>query len=228
MNHDVRAVIFDAVGTLIHPAEPPARTYAAVAARHGIALDEAEIARRFRAAFRAEEERDRAADWVTSEAREFERWRNIVSATLGNASCFPQLWDHFAQPEAWTVDPNAAAVFDALRDRGLVLGLASNFDQRLLRIVNSFQELTPLKRNVVVSSQVRYRKPSGYFFSEIVGILNGVTPECVVYVGDDLENDYRGACAMGMRAILLDPHGLHPEIDRIGLLKELTGRFNSW
>lgn len=228
MNHDVRAVFFDAVGTVIHPAEPPARTYAKVAARHGIALDETEIARRFRAAFRAEEEHDRAAGWVTSEEREVDRWRNIVAATLGDARCFPELWDHFAKPEAWAVDPGAAAVFDVLRDRGLVLGLASNFDRRLLRIVDSFRELTPLTPNVVVSSQVGYRKPSGDFFAEIVGILKGVMPESVVYVGDDLANDLRGAGAAGMRSILLDPKGLQLKLPRIASLGELTTRFESW
>jgi putative hydrolase of the HAD superfamily len=212
MTHHVRAVIFDAVGTLIHPAEPPARTYATVAARHGIALDESEITHRFRKAFRLEDERDRAAGWITSEEREVERWRNIVSATLGDDRCFPELWDHFAKPEAWAVDANAAAVFDALRDRGLALGIASNFDRRLLDIIDGHEVLSRLNPCIVVSSQVGYRKPSGYFFSAIVGSVTNLMPDWIVYVGDDLENDFRGAGAMAMRSILFDPQGRHPEI----------------
>jgi putative hydrolase of the HAD superfamily len=222
MNHDVRAVFFDAVGTLIHPAEPPARTYAAVAARRGIVLDEAEIGRRFRAAFRTEDERDRAAGWVTSEVREVERWRNIVSATLGDDRCFPELWDYFAKPEAWTVDPDARTVFDALKDRGLVLGLASNFDQRLLGVIEGHDVLLPLKPHVVVSSQVGYRKPSGYFFSAIVGSVTNIMPDWIVYVGDDLENDFHGAGAMAFRSLLYDPHSRQREIsNRLGDLRDL-------
>lgn len=225
MTHFVRAVFFDAVGTLIHPAEPPARTYAAAAARHGVVLDETEIHRRMGAAFRAEEERDRAAGWITSEGREMERWRNIVSACLGDDRCFPELWDHYAKPGAWTVDPDAAEILEGLRDRGLTLGLASNLDGRLLHVVNGHGVLAQLQPRIVVSSQVGYRKPSGYFFAELMGTLSNILSDTVVYVGDDLENDYRGACAMAMRAVLLDPLGRHPAIaNRIAKLDELLTR----
>src|SRR5207302_1039003 len=49
---EVRAVFFDAVGTLIHPEPPAGAVYAEVGRRHGSRLTAAEIARRFAAAFR--------------------------------------------------------------------------------------------------------------------------------------------------------------------------------
>jgi len=57
----VRAVAFDAVGTLVEPWPPVGEAYAAAGCRHGITLD-AETARsRFRAAWRRQELADAAA-----------------------------------------------------------------------------------------------------------------------------------------------------------------------
>ena len=101
----VRAVFFDAVGTLIVPDPPAPEAYAAVGRRHGSRLAVATVADRFRAAFRREEESDRAAGWRTDDRREGRRWRSIVAAVLDDVpdaeACFRELWDHFARPAAW-------------------------------------------------------------------------------------------------------------------------------
>ncbi len=217
----IRAVFFDAVGTLIHTAEPPARTYAAVAARYGIALYEDAIGRRFRAAFRIEEDRDRAAGWITSEAREVERWRSIVTAALGDERCFPELWDHFALASAWTVDPLGARLVHRLADHGIATGIASNLDSRLDRVVAGIPELEHLSPNIVVSSRVGYRKPHGAFFAEVARIA-GTPPESIAFVGDDPVNDFDGANAAGMMPYLIDPNALHTDrVPRVASLVEL-------
>src|SRR5207253_3715625 len=59
----VRAVVFDAVGTLITPDPPAPAVYAEVGRKFGSRLGVEVIAARFRAAFRAGEETDRAAGW---------------------------------------------------------------------------------------------------------------------------------------------------------------------
>src|SRR5206468_12322464 len=106
----VRAVVFDAVGTLITPDPPAPVVYAEIGRKYGSRLDLDVITARFRAAFRAEEEIDRAAGWRTDESREERRWRSIVAATLGDVSdteaCFRELWQHFARPTAWQCDPS--------------------------------------------------------------------------------------------------------------------------
>ena len=64
-----------------------------------------------------------------------DRWRDIVASVLDDVTdpegCFEELYRHFARPEAWTCDPQAAPVLEQLAARGLVLGLASNYDHRL-------------------------------------------------------------------------------------------------
>src|SRR5436190_12472008 len=131
----IRAVFFDAVGTLITPEPSPAEVYHAVGRRHGTRLPLGEIARRFVSAFRAEEVIDRENGWRTDEVREERRWRDIVAAVLEDVvdgeECFRELWLHFSRPDAWRCLAGVGPTLAALEARGLVLGVASNFDGRL-------------------------------------------------------------------------------------------------
>jgi putative hydrolase of the HAD superfamily len=205
----VRAVVFDAVGTLIMPDPPAPSVYAEVGRKLGSRLAPDVITARFRAAFRAEEEIDRAAGWRTDEAREERRWRTIVAATLDDVTdsevCFRALWDHFVRPAAWRCDPAAGPVLTALARRGLTVAIASNFDRRLRTVVAGLPELAAVG-TLVISSELGWRKPAADFFSALVRAVD-YTPGEVLLVGDDYENDYVGATAAGLRSVLLDPSG---------------------
>jgi putative hydrolase of the HAD superfamily len=205
----VRAVFFDAVGTLIAPDPPAPEVYAAVGRRHGSRLDVATVAERFRAAFRREEERDRAAGWRTDDAREEQRWRSIVAAVLDDVAdpeaCFRELWDHFARPSAWACLAGGGQVLAELARRGRTLGLASNYDRRLRPVAAGLPELAPI-RHLVISAEVGWRKPALAFFDAVVRAAD-CEPGEVLLVGDDFENDCEGATAAGLRAVLLDPLG---------------------
>ncbi|MGE5190934.1 MAG: hypothetical protein ACM3U2_00415, partial [Deltaproteobacteria bacterium] len=111
MNTDRRykCIAFDAVGTTIHPTPPAGEVYYQAARRFGSRLGQDEIARRFRQAFRETERGDLAAPaevrLVTSEARERDRWRQIVTTVIDDipdaSVCFAELFAYFARPEAW-------------------------------------------------------------------------------------------------------------------------------
>jgi putative hydrolase of the HAD superfamily len=205
----VRAVAFDAVGTLITPDPPVSAVYYAIGQRHGSRLPADAIRSRFSAAFRAEEERDRAAGWRTDPAREIERWRRIVAAVLDDVTdretCYRELWDHFSRPAGWRCLPDVEPVLTELVRRGLAVGLASNFDSRLRIVVAELPDLAPIGP-IVVSAEVGWRKPAAEFFTAVVRAF-GCAPGEVLLAGDDLENDYTGAAAAGLRAVLLDPVG---------------------
>lgn len=224
MNRDVRAVFFDAVGTLLFPEPSAPVVYAAVAREHGLVLSPEVIRNRFIKAFREEEAFDLDAGWVTSEAREWERWRRIVFATLKGApdpeACFQQLYAHFSQAHAWRVNEHAAEAFATLADRGVVLGLASNYDSRLSQVLIGTPDLAPLRKAVVISSEVGYRKPAAKFFEAVVHAA-GCERSSILFVGDDRENDFEGASAAGLQVVLFDPHGRENEPARISNLREL-------
>jgi putative hydrolase of the HAD superfamily len=224
---DIRAVFFDAVGTLIVPVPPAVEVYAACATRHGLKTSPAEIGVRFHEAFRAEEQEDRDGNWACSEAGEERRWRNIVRRVFhdgGTAaqieSCFDDLFTHFAQPSAWRPIEQAGDVLAELASRGLVLGVASNFDRRLHAVVDGLPALAPLTHRVI-SSDVGRRKPDPRFFADVVRRARCDAGH-VLFVGDSRENDYDGANAAGLRGVLLDDssRGL-PGVRRIRHLTDL-------
>jgi putative hydrolase of the HAD superfamily len=201
----IRAVAFDAVGTLITPDPPLAAAYYAVGLRHGSRLDENTIRSRFRAAFRAQEDRDRTAGWRTGPDREVDRWRRIVASVLDDvgdgAACFAELWDHFSSPTAWRCLPDVGPVLAELSRRGLTIGMASNFDSRLRNVAAGLADLGPV-RPIVVSAEVGWRKPAHEFFAAAVVAFH-CSPQQLLVVGDDFENDYAGGTAAGLRAIFL-------------------------
>jgi putative hydrolase of the HAD superfamily len=204
---DVRAVVFDAVGTLIDPDPPAANVYCQIGRRFGSQLSESAIAERFRQAFQDEEQRDRQNDWQTSESREVERWKNIVGRVLEDVrdpeACFRLLFEHFARPESWRCQAEAGPVLEALAGPGLILGLASNYDSRLRSVVEDKPELRMIK-HLIISSEVGWRKPAEKFFAAVSQIV-GQPADKILYVGDDQINDYQGATAAGLPTVLFDP-----------------------
>ena len=220
----IKAVFFDVVGTVLFPTPPALTVYAEVARRGGLNLDEKEIRTNFIAAYKAEEIADRSAGWIASEEREKNRWRSIVAACLHGVSnfefCFRQLFDYFAKPGSWSLNKEFARITTELKGRGIVVGLGSNYDSRLWPVIDGFPELSLLRERTVISSLVGFRKPAAEFFQKLIGMA-ACNPREVLFVGDDLENDYRGAIEAGLEARLLDPSNRHDVPDRIHRLMEL-------
>lgn len=204
---EIRAVVFDAGGTLILPNPSAASTYARIGQRHGSRLTPEIIGPRFAAAFARQEQIDEELGNRTDEAREERRWRSIVAEVLDDLadfeSCFRELYQHYALPDAWCCPHDAGPVLQMLAARGLVLALASNYDHRLHSVVAGLPALSPLRR-VIISAEVGWRKPAREFFQAVCRQIDG-KPMHVLYVGDDPRNDYEGARRAGMRMILYDP-----------------------
>jgi putative hydrolase of the HAD superfamily len=212
----VRAIFFDAVGTLIHPEPSAAMVYVEVGRRFGSRYTVSDIAARFGAAFQNEEEADRAAGLRTSEEREVRRWQHIVGAVLDDvadpAACFQQLYRHFSLPASWRLEADAGRVLTALAERGYALGLASNYDHRLRGVVAGLPELGKLQ-HLVISAEVGWRKPAAEFFAAVCRSV-ALPPEQILYVGDDRRNDYEGASAAGLDTVLFDPREKHKTFSR--------------
>jgi putative hydrolase of the HAD superfamily len=224
IDESVRAVFFDAVGTLLIAQPSPVRVYVDAAAAQGVVLSEAEVRRRFWTAFQAEEEADRLAGWRVNEDRELRRWRKIVSATLpevpDSERCFQSLWDHFSRPSGWQAQAGAQDVLSKLAQRGLVIGIASNFDTRLHALLAGLPELALVRERCVVSSVIGRRKPAREFFYAVIAAA-GCPAEQVLFVGDHPVNDVEGAKSGGMKAVLFDPDRKSSIGERVTSLREL-------
>jgi putative hydrolase of the HAD superfamily len=212
----VRALTFDAAGTLIEIAEPVGETYARIAGRHGIAGVPAEVEGRFRAAMAAAPPLAFAGvSAVGLRAREREWWRAVVRASLGDPTnvpafdrCFDELFLHYAGADAWRVFPDVPAALGALRARGLAVAVVSNFDSRLGPLFADLG-IGKLVDRVFVSSSVGYAKPDPTIFRVVCTAL-GVPARATLHVGDSVALDVDGARAAGIAAVLVDRNGLGP------------------
>ena len=163
----ILAVFFDAAGTLFEAREPVGRTYARLARKFGLDASEDSIAASFRRAFGAAPGLAFGPGHGHDELRRLERewWRRRVGETfapMGTFSDFDAYFDalfaHFADPDSWIADLEAAPMLQRLKDDGLKLGVISNFDYRLYRILDGL-DLTRYFDSITISSEAGYAKP---------------------------------------------------------------------
>jgi putative hydrolase of the HAD superfamily len=219
----IRGIVFDAVGTLIKPVPSVAEAYVAAAWRQGVALDCEEVRARFHEHFQSDRVHAEEGVLSTDEATERRRWRMIVSGVLPEVAepelAFDELWEHFGQPESWRCFPDVVPVLDSLAERGISVCVGSNFDGRLRGVVKGLAELKERTDLLVISSEVGFRKPHPSFFQAACAQL-GLPARDVLCVGDDAENDVRGAIRAGLSALLLDRGAGMP--DDLPYLPDLT------
>ncbi len=206
----MRAVLFDAVGTLIQLREPVGKTYAHMARDFGVSVPAVQIQSAFEDVFPRMPPMAFPEQSAAGRAR-LERvwWQNLVQATFNAADrtiqfanfdqYFDRLFAHFATSTAWQVAPEAVSLLTALRARGLHTGIVSNFDHRLPALLDAL-DLSPLLDVVVLPADGGTAKPDPHIFALALERLG--VPACqAVYVGDEVEDDIVGAQAAGLRAI---------------------------
>jgi putative hydrolase of the HAD superfamily len=209
----IRGIVFDAVGTLIKPVPSVAEAYTAAAGRQGVVINPAEARRRFQHHFQHEAEHAGNGLFSTDEGTERRRWRAIVRGVLAEVPdpnrAFEELWDHFSQPASWRCYPDVEPALGGLADAGISVCVGSNFDSRLRGVAQGLSELESHLDALVISSEVGYRKPHPDFFRAVC-IHLGLPAQQVLCVGDDGENDVRGAIRAGLSGILIDRAGNRP------------------
>ncbi len=204
------AVIFDAAGTLMAPAEPVGETYARLAREHGVALSAARIEEAFRRVFAAAPANVHPGEPL-ARAAELERewWRARVRETFLAAdgaahfrdfeAYFALLWEHFARGAAWRARPGAHAALSALAAAGRRLAVLSNFDQRLRPILRELG-LLEFFECVALPADCGAAKPDRLIFDVCLKRLGLAAHRCV-YVGDHARLDLEAASAAGLAAI---------------------------
>lgn len=207
---DLRAVVFDAVGTLMTPDPPVREAYHRIGRRYGSRRSRDEVGRRFTAAFRGRLSSTDASH-RTDENAERTFWRSVVATVfdeLPDSSiepCFLELFEHFANPLSWRVYDDVEATLRQLLSRGKTVAVASNFDSRLHAVFERHPTLATIERRFV-SSQIGWRKPDKRFFTTVCQALRCDSRE-VLYVGDEPLIDVAAATDAGLSAVLLRREG---------------------
>jgi putative hydrolase of the HAD superfamily len=214
LTHIKGAVLLDAAGTLLTPAEPVGRIYARHARAHGLEGEgEEDLAALFDGRFRAAFSRQalpayRRGDPDGNEAVDRAWWRDLVGEVCAGLPglAFDAFFDHvyaaFADAGNWTLYPEVAEVLAALRAEGLKLAVVSNFDRRLKPICDGLG-LSAAVDALVWSAAVGVAKPNPGIFAEALERL-GVPAIAAVHVGDSPAHDVAGARAAGITPVLID------------------------
>jgi putative hydrolase of the HAD superfamily len=210
---NLEAVTFDVTHTLLS-CPTLGQQYAEVLARHGIEVAAHDIEAAIplvwqELACSASPARDRFLHHANG-ARGFwrhfvERTCELVDAARPSAFAAAELFDRFAQADAWEVAPGTREMLADLRRRGLRLAVISNWDQRLPLLLERL-ELADHFDTFAISAIVGAEKPHPRIFEAALAAL-GVEPERALHVGDSRRDDVEGAQGVGMQALLLAPGG---------------------
>lgn len=229
MHMPLKAIFFDAAGTLIRTARPVGESYAFLAKRYGLEVLPQEIRERFRACFSsAPPLAFPGAQDKEIKALERQWWKELVRKIFEPYgrfahfdNYFSELFSYFSKPEAWSLYPETAETLSALREQGFILEVISNFDSRLFAILDGLGIASRFD-SIVISSQVGYAKPAPEIFHAALGLHRLKTDEAL-HVGDSPDKDAVGANGAGLTGVLLDRSGT-PVLDsslRIRNLKEI-------
>ncbi len=164
----LKAIYFDAAGTLFEAREPIGHTYARIARNHGLHADDSAVSAGFRRAFASTPGLAfgprRRADDIRRLEREW--WYGLVRRSfegLGEFDSFDAFFDelfaYFGHPASWEALPEARSVLRRLKGENLKLGIISNFDWRLYRILEGLG-LRDFFDTVTISSEAGYAKPA--------------------------------------------------------------------
>jgi putative hydrolase of the HAD superfamily len=201
-----RGLLLDAMGTLIGLREPVGRTYASLAAAHGLSLDPQRIERGFRAAY-GQAPPLAFPGLAGAELRQAELawWSERIRSSLAaaGAESLPDplgaaLFNHYADAAAWQVYADVVCLLPRWHERGLKLAVVSNFDSRLPGLLEQLG-LARWLSAVVVSSSAGAAKPDTTPFRLALEQLE-LEAHQVWHVGDSAE-DVAGAAAAGLPCI---------------------------
>ncbi len=206
----IRAVLFDATGTLIEPREPVGETYSRLGREHGVSLPAWRLDDAFGRVLRRAPPRvfpdaapgeiaERERAWWWKRVRDTFRAADSTVAFPDFETFFAVAFEHYATARAWRLRPDAARALRALRAAGLLVGLVSNFDQRLPKILKAL-EIDDLFDSVTLPADCRTEKPDPRIFAAALASL-GVAAEQALYVGDDPQRDLAAARSAGLRAL---------------------------
>lgn len=208
----IKAIFFDAAGTLIRLTKSVGEHYALVAERQGLALNADELTRAFRAVWKEMPLRP-----ATGEPREDDDkgwWRDLVERLLNRVSpqidpldrdtFFEAAYGHFAEAGVWELYPDVPEVLETLAPR-FELAVVSNFDGRL-RFILADLAISKYFRHIFLSSEFGADKPDPLIFQRALQ-RSGFAPDEVLHVGDDPERDWEGASRAGLEVFKLERPG---------------------
>jgi putative hydrolase of the HAD superfamily len=205
----IKAIFFDAVGTLFYLTKTVGDHYALVGEEVGLSLDAQKLDRAFFAAWK--QMPPRAAIDGPRENDDKDWWRELVDlifkdiapsiSELDRDNFFEIAYEHFAEAGVWELYPEVVEVLESLHPR-FQIAVVSNFDGRL-RMILEHLGISKFFSHVFVSSEIGADKPDPEIFRRALKFID-LKPAQVMHVGDDAVRDWQTASAAGLSIFRLD------------------------
>jgi putative hydrolase of the HAD superfamily len=218
----IRAVLLDALGTLIELERPWPHLVDELAAR-GVVVGEDDA----RAAMLAEmayyrAHHDEAVDWAALKDLR-RRCAAVVQEQLQTSLPLDDVLDALLGAIRFRAYPEVPDVLARLRAGDARLAVVSNWDVSLHDVLER-TGLRPLVDAVVISAELGVAKPDPAIFRAALDRLRAAA-DGAVHVGDSLEHDVAGARAAGLEAVLVARNGAAaPDgVRTVASLAELVG-----
>ena len=226
----IDAVFFDAGETLVHPHPSFPDLFARILVREGHDVDARTIRERihvisdrFAAAARDNEL------WTTTPERSRRFWHDVYGIFfehlgIRNANgLIDTVYREFTDLANYALFDDVVPALDRLRDAGMKLGVVSNFEEWLERLLEQLG-VRPYFDVRVISGIEGLEKPDPAIF-RLAMARAGVTADRSAYVGDSPVFDVEPALALGMTPVLIDRRDRYPDAagTRIHSLDELGG-----
>ncbi len=205
----IRAILFDAAGTLFYLTKTVGDHYAHVGREVGLELDAQKLESAFHAAWQQMPQRHPIDGPRKNDDKGW--WRELVGHVfdqvapsvneLDRDNFFEVAYEHFAEAGVWELYPEVPGVLEELAPR-FRLAVISNFDGRL-RLILQHLGISRFFSQVFISSELGADKPDPEIFRRAVTIMH-LNADEVLHVGDDPERDWKAAAAAGLLVFRLD------------------------
>jgi putative hydrolase of the HAD superfamily len=205
----IKAILFDAAGTLFFLTKTVGDHYAYVGREVGLDLGAQELDRAFHAAWQhmprrpaidGPRENDDKGWWRELVAHVFDRVAPSLSEP-DRDNFFEVAYEHFAEAGVWELYPEVLGVLEQLAPH-FQLAVISNFDGRL-RFILQHLGISKYFAHVFISSELGADKPDPETFRRALNLMH-LNADEVLHVGDDPERDWKAAAAAGLLVFRLD------------------------
>lgn len=208
-----KVIFLDAVGTLFGVKGGVGQVYSEIAADFGVEVEPQDLNSAFYHCFQQSPPLTFPnVSILDIPEKEYYWWHELVKATFEGTGAFSQfddfgaffqqLYAHFTTPEPWAIYPDILPSLEKWRRERIQLGIISNFDSRLHGLIGVLG-LDKFFTSITISSSAGVAKPEAKIF-KIALEKHGCDPKEAWHIGDSVENDYKGAKAVGMRSFLID------------------------
>ncbi len=213
MSHSrIKAVSFDAAGTLIHLAEDVGSTYGRVADSFRVSVPPALLNEAFGTVWKRTPPAFSGTTGL-DDTDEKAWWRRFVREVFTEAGAafadeetfadfFETLYRHYEAPGTWLAVPGVHETVAHIAGHHRCV-IFSNFDARLRHVLADLDLLAPFEA-VFLSCEMRLSKPDPRAFATVAAAL-GLPPGEILHVGDDPRCDWAGAEAAGFPHFRVGP-----------------------